>query len=153
MIGLAGLAAVLTMAAKPVLDVQFPKPGVFAVRVNGAQVFEAQVTGGGSTKISDLIHVQVVNEPLVPMFLGYPHGPKTADWIPPDTDKYKLVVSFDKPVAIEGAVSTEVDDAMPCSDRPDDPLSVSFGPVASTLDNCIYARSGDWLLTTDSERA
>ncbi len=149
MIGLAALAAVSTMLAKPTLAVQFPKPGYVSIRLNGADVFEGKLTGIGSAKASDVTHVQILEDPATPMFLGYPHGPKTSDWAPRDRTKFKLVVTFDKAAGIEGDFTTDAE-SFACSEDPNAPISTSFGGATSGLDAGVYDRTGDWLATADS---
>ena len=147
MIGLAAIAAIAGMEIAPEFEVTFPKPGTIEVRLGGRPVFSGTLTGESNTSAwRDTGHLVNHLQPVEPMFLGYPHGPKTADWTPPGVMKTALSVRLDAGQRLDVEVHAS-SDSFACSDRTAGPLTSSFGEATSSLENGIYDRNSDWLLS------
>ncbi|AIE85017.1 hypothetical protein [Fimbriimonas ginsengisoli] len=87
-------------------------------------------------------HLEIT--PAESLYLGYPHGPKTAEFVPQGATRRTFNVDLTGPL---DALITASADSFLCNDRSDAPLSVSFGSGGNRLDNGVYDRKGDWLLT------
>jgi len=80
--------------------------------------------------------------PAEPVFLGYPHGPKTADFVPSGAERETHIIEV-------GPFTAHVDagkDAFECDFRSEGPVGGTFGRPTETFGDSIYDRSGDWLL-------
>lgn len=82
-------------------------------------------------------------EPAQPLFLGYPHGPKTAEFVPLGEQRETYTVKIG---AFTGTIRAS-GDSFVCSDDPNAPLGSTVGRVSVDGANGVYDRSGDWLLT------
>lgn len=86
-------------------------------------------------------------EACEPLFLGYPHGPRTAEFVPPGRERetYSMVLK-----QMHGRVRTS-QDAFACSDDPHATLGSSFGRPTILGANAVYDREADWLLSLEGE--
>ena len=93
-----------------------------------------------------LRHARCTNESALAkdLYLGYPHGPKTAEYIPNHRETLTLNASIDSRFTAEVFASP---DSFACNDRPDSPLGATIGNAVSALYDAVYDRSGDWLLS------
>ena len=158
MVGLVALAAIAVMDIPPVFDVRLRKlgnPANIDIRWKGTSVGSGTLSGDMTEPHWLENHESSYGIPPQPMFLGYPHGPRTADWAPRISDetlKAGFSIKLDRGQRLDVEVSPS-HESFPCSDREDSPISSSFGGATSTLDNGIYDREGDWLLTADGPSA
>jgi alpha-galactosidase len=115
----------------------------FVIAIGSEVIFKAEVRAGVPTE-------EKVSTPAEPVYLGYPHGPKTAEFVPEgrkaNTRLFRLMGPFD-------AIVTASSEAFACNDRPHTPLGSAYGNPSSLLDNAVYDRKGDWLLTVDDPLA
>lgn len=80
--------------------------------------------------------------PANPVFLGYPHGPNSSEFVPAGRKLISHVAQF------KGAVSGKVlapGDAWTVDSRASNLVS-GFGSAISEADDAVYSRDGDWLL-------
>jgi alpha-galactosidase len=113
-------------------------------------VFSAEASGLGGKTLREVANVTLVDSPAEAVPLGYPHGPKTGDWVPEGTKKTTLEIRFSvKTIDLHGMVAGSGEE-MPCSDNPNSPMISSVGGAASGLENAVYDRTGDWLLAGDA---
>lgn len=126
-------------------DVLFPTPTSIEIRMDGKLVMRAQVAGTES--IAKDTKIEVVEEPAQSLFLGYPHGPKTAEFVPPGTKRKTWVIKIGGKAQGFQADVTAAPDSFACSDDPNAPLMSSFGRGSNLLANAVYDRTSDWLLT------
>ena len=152
MIGLAALAMIVAMDVAPMFDIEFPEPGTIEVRLDGRKIFSGSITGETNTPGWISGHAVSLIEGAEPMILGYPHGPKTADWVPQDLNKASFSIKLDPGQRIDVKVSASAD-SIPCSDSTSIPLTSTFGGATSSLDNGVYDRTADWILTADGPTA
>lgn len=85
-----------------------------------------------------------------PVFLGYPHGPKTAEYVP------KGRRAAGEACSIEAQVSTNVVfevtasiDSFPCETGDSPVMRAALSAEASPLDRAIYDRASDRLFRVD----
>lgn len=85
---------------------------------------------------------EVQAAPAQPLFLGYPHGPKTAEFVPEGRQAKSQVATFDG--QFEGTVHTSGDAwTMNSTSKA---LASTFGGAVAPGDDAVYDREGDWLL-------
>lgn len=120
--------------------VEFPCSDVLAISSDGRVVLESEPIKGLGTKVDS----KLVQEPARPLFLGYPHGPKTAEFVPEGRKTQTLTVQLPSPI---DATVFASEDSFACSDSPDSVLGSKFGGASSGLDNSVYNRTADWLLS------
>ena len=85
--------------------------------------------------------------PAKPVFLGYPHGPKTSEFVPAG----RMARTYE--IRVKGPLDADVRasaDSFACNDRVESVLGSVYGHPSSGADNGIYDRKDDWLLTVDS---
>ncbi len=82
-------------------------------------------------------------EPAKALILGYPHGPKTAEFVPAGRNRETYTVKLG---SFRGRVHASTD-SFPCTDNPQAPLGSIFGKPAIAWANGVYDRAGDWLIT------
>jgi hypothetical protein len=78
-----------------------------------------------------------------PLFLGYPHGPKTSEFVPPGTECETFTLKLDR-LDVTVKAST---DSMICTADPDFRLGSTFGRPIVNGANSVYDRTGDWLIS------
>lgn len=125
------------MAEASLPTVGYPSPGVLAVRLNDREVVRVS---GGAAKVRE------EDEPAEAVFLGYPHGPKTGDFVPAGRRRHTLVIQLKGPIEAQVSASG---DSFACNDRPDSTLGSVFGAPVSTSDNGVYDRTDDWLVSAE----
>ena len=163
MLGLVAPAAIVAMELPSEFYAKSQTSGAVELGIGGRKVcsytppFEAfdSKTGKPFWTVAEMIangDIQVLQRPAVPMFLGYPHGPKTADWAPERTSANILSVRVKSGAHIEVEIDA-TSDSFACSDRSDAPLQSSLGGAISTLDNGLYDRTGDWLISAEGPSA
>lgn len=147
MIGLAALTVIVLMNAGTQvsfhpLDLKSTEVVVNGARIGTVRGLGASSFAGGKAPVA---HTQT---PAEPMFLGYPHGPKTGDWAPEGrmADTWSLTIERGHEVSVEVP-----GDVAPCTVAADAPLISTFGDAPSVLDNAVYDRAGDWLLAARGE--
>ncbi len=128
-------------------DVLFPSPNQVEIRMDGVLLMRATVQG--ATAIAKQTKIEYVDEPAKPAFLGYPHGPKDAQFVPEGAKKRTLVIQIASTSPVQTDVSAS-SDSFPCSDVVGGPLMSSFNNGTSLATNGVYDRTGDWLLTCDA---
>lgn len=89
----------------------------------------------------------VLEQPIEPVFLGYPHGPKTSEYAPTDRKKKTALIVFqwDSMGVLSGKVSGKR--LWTGSIDPAGPLHSVVGTKPSGLDNTIYDRDRDVAFT------
>lgn len=87
-------------------------------------------------------------EPAEPVYLGYPHGPKTAEFVPSGTVRETHRVELG-PASI--TVSADKG-AFSCSASRNSPIGSTFGRPTDPNADSIYDRNGDWLITFKADR-
>ncbi len=124
-------------------QVQFssPKPDEARLLLGGKAILTVHGKGLGDGE-----GFQGYQEPATDVYLGYPHGPKTSEYVPAGRQRETATAHFAIP--LHGSVVASLD-SFACSSRGDVPLGSTFGPAESGLYDSIYDRGGDWLLTFD----
>ncbi|HVT13628.1 MAG TPA: hypothetical protein VHE55_15290 [Fimbriimonadaceae bacterium] len=85
----------------------------------------------------------VQREPAEPVYLGYPHGPKTAEFVPHGELRETYTIETG---TLKGSIRCS-GDSFVCSDDPKAPLGSTVGRVSVDGANGVYDRAGDWLIT------
>src|SRR4051812_33732006 len=106
---------------------EFPRPNVFAISSDGRVVLESEPIAGLGRNVDSKLD----EEPAKPLFLGYPHGPKTAEFVPEGRKTQTLMLKLAEPI---DATVFASDDSFSCSNSPDSPLGSKFGNSSSGLD-------------------
>lgn len=128
-------------------DVLFPTPNQMEIRLEGALVFRATLKG--STSAAKDTKIEFTEEPCAPVRLGYPHGPKDAQFVPAGAKRKTLVIKIaGKTTGMLADISASPD-SMPTSDDPRAPLASSFNNASNLMANGVYDRTADWLLTCE----
>ena len=150
MFGFAALAALSSMDSTQSVELDFPRANEIVVRLSGKTILTGRLDGLHGRKIQDAVKVIRADTPAAPMFFGYPHGPKTADWVPVGQTKTTWRLEFMGPgVSFKGSILAG-SDRRPCTASVDGPLASTFGSASSSLDDAIYDRTDDWLLDLHS---
>ena len=148
MFGFVPLAVVQSLNHAPAISLQFSRADEMVLTLDGKPILDAHVQGLHGKLLRDSVKLIGDVEPATPMFLGYPHGPKTADWAPDGAVKRSWRLVFDDPnLTLTGVVSAGKD-SRPCTTSPDAPLAATYGAAVSTFDTAVYDRADDWLLDT-----
>lgn len=88
------------------------------------------------------------SRPCEPMFLGYPHGPRTADWAPANESAVEHILTVQagekRTLHLAGSGSS-----LACTTDPHAPLISTLGGAVAVGSNAVYNRHGDWLVSTD----
>jgi len=130
------LIAALAMQSSFLLST---RGGTADIRWEGNRIFVARSVGAMRATSSREA------EAAKPLYLGYPHGPKDAQFVPAGRERESYVVDLP---AFKGTISAS-SDAFACTDDPNAPLGSTYGLAASARSNGVYDREGDWLLTFD----
>lgn len=100
---------------------------------------------------SPVVASHVSSEDCTPLFLGYPHGPKTAEFVPPGLKKETVTYSISSKGSLNATLYAS-QEAFACEDRPNALLGSSFGRASSGRFNAVYDRKSDTLLTVEGEQ-
>lgn len=133
--------AFLALTSGTLPRVELPAPNELVLRLDSKTVFRAFLN-----EDSRAVDASEESLPASALYLGYPHGPKTADWEPTDASKESLILRFSAPLRAEIDAGIH---SFACTDDPNSPLGSSFGNADSGLNKAVYCRSGDWLITAD----
>ncbi|MCB8932907.1 MAG: hypothetical protein M9921_05330 [Fimbriimonadaceae bacterium] len=115
-----------------------PTPDSFEVRWRDKPVLAASGVG-------PRVEPARAVEPCESLFLGYPHGPKTAEFVPPGRERETYTMVLER---IHGTISASAD-AFACTDDPKVPLGSTFGRPVIEGANAVYDRTGDWLISVE----
>lgn len=129
------LAALLQMST---FSIKHPTPNSVAAQWEGKEIFSASGTFPSEPKVAE------DRKKAESLFLGYPHGPKTAEFVPEGTQRVTTSILMTGP--FHGVIRAS-SDSFACSDDPDSNLGGSFGRPDIAAANCVYDRSSDWLLS------
>jgi len=124
---------------------QGPREGL-TVRL-GDQAIIFAPKGSLFTSSGSLGSAMGTDVPAKPVFLGYPHGPKTSEFVPAG----RMARTYE--IRVKGPLDADVRasaDSFACNDRVESVLGSVYGHPSSGADNGIYDRKDDWLLTVDS---
>jgi len=80
------------------------------------------------------------------LYLGYPHGPKTSEFVPAGRKAETLIVRLEGPIDLTIKASK---DSFACTDQANSPIGSQIGNATNTFNNGIYDRASDWLLTAE----
>src|ERR1044072_3706895 len=127
-----------TFAQADAFSLDTEKAGQAVIRWEQGEVMKL-VSPGGYT-------VKQFGEPVVPLFLGYPHGPKDAQFAPEGRIRHTFRISVNSFSATIGAT----DQTFACTASRSAPVGSTFGRPQSELFDSIYDRSRDWLITFES---
>ncbi len=131
------LALALMIAAQTTFV--FPTHDRFTVTLGSETILD-----GSGSEIEHGSNLETTGTPAKDVYLGYPHGPKTSEFVPAGREKITDEALILKPFM--GVIHAS-EDSFACDDRPDSPLGASFGNATSSLYNGVYDRKTDWLLT------
>lgn len=125
-------------------QVQIDKNGQIQVSHLGKVIFEGKVTSKEELK-SD---VQLVETEAQDVVLGYPHGPKTSEFVPKIAKRRSIVVRFTGNCTLTGTITASKDSlaASPTEDNTKHVVRNSFGQTLNLLNTGVYDRSQDWFL-------
>jgi alpha-galactosidase len=119
----------------------------FALTVDGIVIVDGTLASGSGPAISRIDS----EEPCTDVFLGYPHGPKTSEFVPVGavrrTSTFRLGSNFNEPHTAEVHASRE---SFLCEDRPSAAFGSQMGRAESRRFNAVYDRSADRLTTFDA---
>lgn len=117
-----------------------PSPDAIEIRWQGKPVLSAS----GLDRRAEPVRLV---EPCESLFLGYPHGPKTAEYVPQGRERetYRLEVG-----RLRATIAASTD-AFACTDDPNAPVGSSFGRPRIPAANAVYDRTADWLLTFEGD--
>lgn len=147
MCSFAALAFTLLMnppAMNPTLA--FPTPDRLVVRLNGKTIIEGEEEKPNKRPLSEVVFLVGFHGPATPMYLGYPHGPRTADWTPDGAEKRSWHLQVKDPTVQIRLWTPLAGERSACTTDPRAPLAGSFGPAVAPFDDAIYDRADDWLL-------
>lgn len=123
----------LTLAATQLSPVE---PQKIVLKYKGKVVVE-----GGQGQAT----LDTKSEPAQPVYLGYPHGPKTSEFVPKGAVRETLVVKMPSAGATKLKINASAD-SMPCDAHDDAVVGSAYGVVSDRKFNAIYDRAQDWLL-------
>jgi len=99
----------------------------------GHVVFES------ATSSSPVKHLERACEAV---YLGYPHGPKTSEFVPTGRKAQSQAINLTG--SVQGTIHASKDSWTVSTTTPD--LSTQWGGAIATNDDAVYDRTGDWLL-------
>lgn len=91
----------------------------------------------------------VSSEPCEPVYLGYPHGPKTSEFVPKGARRETITAEL--PADFKGLVPTGKD-AFGCEVQPDAVLGSQVGSADNTRFNAVYDQEHDRLTIFQAPR-
>ncbi len=133
--------------------VVFTAPDRLVIQHLGRVVFDGKIVVGGGGRPT--VTVSVERSKPKPVYLGYPHGPETDEFVPEGRMAQKLVVRIlapDDGAIVTGAVRASRE-GVPCSlDPAPNVVRSAATRASSSLDHAVYDRQGDWLLSAEGGR-
>lgn len=86
-----------------------------------------------------------------PVYLGYPHGPKTSEFVPEARKAYTKTYQFSGDVSKLRLRIPFTPDAILCNTKLPGVIGSTFGDANDLLANSVYYRDADCLITVDGE--
>ena len=84
-----------------------------------------------------------------PVFLGYPHGPKTSEYVPEGRKAFTRSFQFQGDTSKLRMRIPFTPDAIICNTKNDGVIGSTFGDASDVLGNSVYFRDADCLITID----
>ncbi|MBI5707852.1 MAG: hypothetical protein HZC36_12780 [Armatimonadetes bacterium] len=116
---------------------------IWMVMADGLAVVKAKTSDARSVKVVR----EAIDRPGEPVFLGYPHGPKMAEYVPKDRralGEFCLIESDGaKTISFDFQTS---DDAFACDTGESAVMRASLSDAPNPLDRAVYDRASDRLL-------
>ncbi len=126
-------------------QVQIDKAGVIRIQHRGQVIFEGRVSSTKQWKSS----VRLVESPAQDVPLGYPHGPKTSEFVPDGRMKQSIVIALEGDCQIDGTVNASRDSFAAKPAEEDRVVRNAHGQADNGLNTGVYDRTSDWLIRTE----